>query len=627
MISHASLIGFLADGTPLPSCRSPSFGESDLEFRIRLRLQPARVGRSVEISLLLEPAGFRTRQRLQHSSSLYFSLAIANQKDEHLSIKMDNNITDEAASSGDLADLLGFDHFMTFDLLMDTSAGYLLNQEVLICAHVQASSGDDSPVSLNAHEASTGVPWDSFSGDTASAEGSVSVRVAVEGDLLTHQGPGLVDFATVHEVCIHKNMLAADFRDILAVEFALDSCVIHPCCVNEREGDSHGNGIGCAHVRLQSPLSETQLLRNSVADLVRPLGIQLWHLIILPKHEGQENPSMLVLFFKFYDPASQSLEFIGRKSLDPMTLVSELAPIVNELLGFAPSDNLMGFDEAGGVIKPLPGDGAADVSLRDYGLENGAVLYYQRRLSAATRLQLLQESAHGNSNMSSPTVPARALTRPLLLPTIPSFISTFADHFHICLKPLSHFVALSHDDHVTITVPVGASCANLLAMIAARVCHERATGTIGCMLHKVVDHHVALQCPAVNCLWCRVHSSMDGRPRGSLSRGSRREEADGIVAKSLMVKQMLRLQARARRSLGLGLETPFVLYYEVTSSIHTPTCGALRVRWLSDSRILEVPVRQDSHACDVLSKLRQVRPSISSACSLSAFPLFSLRPM
>jgi len=111
------------------------------------------------------------------------------------------------------------------------------------------------------------------------------------------------------------------------------------------------------------------------------------------------------------------------------------------------------------------------------------------------------------------------------------------------------------------------------------------------MLHKVVDHDVALDCPAVHCLWCRTLASMDGRPRGSLSRPAR--DAPGLTdaerggladagrgGKSLTVDEMLRRQAKARRRLALPSDSPYVLYYEFVTSIHAPSSGALQVLWL-----------------------------------------------
>jgi len=232
--------------------------------------------------------------------------------------------------------------------------------------------------------------------------------------------------------------------------------------------------------------------------------------------------------------------------------------------------------------------------------------------------------------------------------------STFVDQYLIELRPLYRGQGDQHarGDHgdVTITVPAGASCRQLLALLATAVCREGGDGgggaggggseggTRGCeglggdgILHKVVDHDVALGCPAVNCLWCRTLTSMDGRARGSLSRpardaggagGSGAAVGEGFGAlKSLTVSEMLRRQAKARRRLALPPESPYVLYYHVSTSIHAPSSGSLQVRWLQpppgrvgpagaedEQKILEVPVRHDSRACDVLSKLRQMAP-------------------
>ena len=100
------------------TCRSPLFGSDAFGFQVVLNLQPARAGRSVEISLLLLPRPQTLQSTLQSASSVFFSLTIKNQKDDDLSITMDEEREIDGDSHGDLSEL-GFQHFMTFDLLMD----------------------------------------------------------------------------------------------------------------------------------------------------------------------------------------------------------------------------------------------------------------------------------------------------------------------------------------------------------------------------------------------------------------------------------------------------------------------------------------------------------------------------
>ena len=259
-------------------------------------------------------------------------------------------------------------------------------------------------------------------------------------------------------------------------------------------------------------------------------------------------------------------------------------------------------------------------------IHSSSVLCFQKRLSAATRLQLLQETANGGvgSGVSS-TMIANSITRPIPLPTIPAFLGTFADYYQICLKPLPFARAAAGNDNseqdaprILVTVHSGASCGELLALISAHVCQsgadcvtESRSASDGGdrMLHKVVDHHVALGCPAVTCLWCRVHSKMDGRPRGSLARGNSAVTSDVRSAKGLMVSQMLRLQALARRRLGVGADTPFVLYFQVTNSLYTRPAAVLNIQlgdYFNMNREIQVPARHDSRACDIKSKLRQM---------------------
>jgi len=121
------------------TCRSPLFGSDAFGFQVVLNLQPARAGRSEEISLLLLPRPQTLNPTLQSASSVFFSLTIKNQKDDDLSITMDEERELDGDSHGDLKNLseLGFQHFMTFDLLMDTSAGYLSSEGVMISTFVR----------------------------------------------------------------------------------------------------------------------------------------------------------------------------------------------------------------------------------------------------------------------------------------------------------------------------------------------------------------------------------------------------------------------------------------------------------------------------------------------------------
>jgi hypothetical protein len=51
------------------------------------------------------------------------------------------------------------------------------------------------------------------------------------------------------------------------------------------------------------------------------------------------------------------------------------------------------------------------------------------------------------------------------------------------------------------------------------------------------------------------------------------------VGKSLTVNEMFRRQAKARRRLAVAVQAPFVLYYQLTDSIHAPSSARLDVRW------------------------------------------------
>ncbi len=399
------------------TCRSPLFGSDAFGFQVVLNLQPARAGRSVEISLLLLPRPQTLQTTLQSASSVFFSLTIKNQKDDDLSITMDEEREIDGDSHGDLSEL-GFQHFMTFDLLMDTSAGYLSSEGVMIstCVRIVMTPPTNT---LTSACSSLSPSITSSVGCAAQGGGRVVVRVACEDDLHRHVGAGLIDFAAAHEFVVHAHTPMSDFREVMAGDlgFAASACCIHPCLF-----------VHMRHLRLLPPISDVQLTQ-SIADLVRPLGSEEWNLLVLPRFgrgggggavDGDED---LLLFLKFYDPSSQSLEYIGNLLVKPTTMLSAMGPLVNQRIGLAPREALSGYQElcggaaggvegaggAGGVfLRPLQpsqfgaladrgelsGDighehaVSSDVSVREFGLAYGSVLYFQKRLcNANTRLQ------------------------------------------------------------------------------------------------------------------------------------------------------------------------------------------------------------------------------------------------
>ena len=70
-------------------------------------------------------------------------------------------------------------------------------------------------------------------------------------------------------------------REVISADlgFTPSTSSIHPCIVHRRSGaEPHVDGEGVAErrsgIKLLPPLTELQLSRNSIADLVRPLGPQ-----------------------------------------------------------------------------------------------------------------------------------------------------------------------------------------------------------------------------------------------------------------------------------------------------------------------------------------------------------------
>jgi hypothetical protein len=94
-------------------------------------------------------------------------------------------------------------------------------------------------------------------------------------------------------------------------------------------------------------------------------------------------------------------------------------------------------------------------------------------------------------------------------------------------------------------------------------------------------------------------TTLDGRQRGSLARMREGQEGTGgggggvhalgggirvagspgaSVGKILTVNELFRRQAKARRRLAVAVQAPFVLYYQLTDSIHAPSSARLDVR-------------------------------------------------
>ena len=646
------------------TCHSDSFGDKGLKFHIRLDLTQNHTRRGREISLMIEPTP-DTRQALRAARSIIISLTIKNQRDDHLSITMDEKRElelDGATPAGPRSinlNALGFNHFMTFDLLVDSSAGYLTSDGVIISAKVTTDFEADGSELLSATAGA---------GSSDTSKECVVVRVACEDDLHRHVGPGLVDFGAVQEFHAPASTRASDLRAVMAANlgFDLSAFVFHPCLIHQHfsgENVQDGTVAGVSRrTTLLPALAEFQWTRNNVAGLVQPMGCKELNLVMLPRMDQQEDSQLV--FLKFYDPTSQSLEYIGNVLARSSACLSSLGPQVNELIGLAPRELLWGFEELGhsqgSVVRQLQDGGALDgeggqsplwassappgpgraVSLQEFGLPYGAILCFQKQLPASTRLQMLHEAEIGGSSPvvshMNPMAGEAILSRPLPLPTIPMFLSTFVDSYAICFRPLIHG---GSQVGFTVKVSAQASCRELLSLLIATIENDEAEGrrsdSMGGknILHKVVDHHVALNCPAVTCVWCRTHTTIDGIPRGSLTRspsnvyGRGDEEITGILSSSCSgkcktVNEMLKWQAKARRRLAVAPDTPFVLYYQLATAIHSPSSVPLKIRWLdpqlprpagddsavSSPKVLQVPVRQDSRACDVLSKLRQMAP-------------------
>ena len=649
------------------TCHSDCFGDEGLKFHIRLDLTQNHTRRSREISLMIEPTP-ETRPALRAARSIIISLTIKNQRDDHLSITMDEKRElelDGATPAGPRSinlNALGFNHFMTFDLLVDSSAGYLTSEGVIISAKVTTDFEAEGSELVCA---TTGA------GSSDTAEECVVVRVASEDDLHRHVGPGLVDFGAVQEFHAPASTRASDLRAFMAANlgFDLSAFVFHPCLIHKHftgENGQDGTVAGVSRrTTLLPALADFQWTRNNVAGLVQPMGCKELNLVMLPRMDQQEDAQLV--FLKFYDPTSQSLEYIGNVLARSSALLSSLGPQVNELIGLAPRELLWGFEELGhsqgSVVRQLQDGGALDgeggqsplwassappgpgrdMSLAEFGLPYGAILCFQKQLPASTRLQIMQEAAIGGSSPVvsnvNPMAGEAIVSRPLPLPTIPMFLSTFVDSYAICFRPLIHG---GSQVEFTVKVSAQASCRELLLLLIETVENDEAEGRRSDsisgknILHKVVDHHVALNCPAVTCVWCRTHTTIDGIPRGSLTRspsnaygriGRGDAEITGVLSSSFSgkcktVNEMLKWQAKARRRLAVAPDTPFVLYYQLATAIHSPSSVPLKIRWLdpqlprlagddpavSSPKVLQVPVTQDSRACDVLSKLRQMAP-------------------
>eukprot|EP00961_Rhodomonas_salina_P172910 2331484-Rhodomonas_salina.2 len=132
-------------------------------------------------------------------------------------------------------------------------------------------------------------------------------------------------------------MPATDFRDKIHREILEDAAIL-PC--NPIEGP-RGRTL-----EVQKPLRDIQFSRNSVQvsllsprcsaltdtyaspvgqDLVRPLGAREWRVIALKKEHaaGMEEGGVL-LFVKFFDNQTSSLELVGNFVIEPNAAVSSL---------------------------------------------------------------------------------------------------------------------------------------------------------------------------------------------------------------------------------------------------------------------------------------------------------------
>eukprot|EP00123_Amoebidium_parasiticum_P017348 comp23811_c0_seq1/m.41432 comp23811_c0_seq1/g.41432 ORF comp23811_c0_seq1/g.41432 comp23811_c0_seq1/m.41432 type:complete len:1238 (-) comp23811_c0_seq1:366-4079(-) len=96
----------------------------------------------------------------------------------------------------------------------------------------------------------------------------------------------------------------------------------------------------------------------------------------VPDAEAEVGMNDILLFFKFYDPVKETLEYVGHATVNKMQKIRELYPMLRRLVGLGPTEPIVCYEE----IKPdyielcVP-----DKTLTGSEMGNGDIVVFQRR--------------------------------------------------------------------------------------------------------------------------------------------------------------------------------------------------------------------------------------------------------
>ncbi|EKX48382.1 hypothetical protein GUITHDRAFT_136887 [Guillardia theta CCMP2712] len=288
----------------------------------------------------------------QEAHVFEYRLTIRNQKDDNLSISMDE-VADFSQTGGSPQRRFGFETFMTLDLLKDVHAGYMNDSNIIV--HGVFRRVDAIPEVISEVR------------DTQ----TIKLCAIFESDLKSHLGIDLFDASTVAQRNVSARCRLIDVVDQLSKDHTWiqkEQFVLY----NARCKD----GISrCARI------TSAELYHG--LDCLEHAGDSLQ--LIFLKQESLLSERSKRLFVKVHDESLKSFKYAGCYTVHDETLLRDLYINVMQSWRLSRGDEIFGWREADGGLKPLMDSKPVRLS----GLHDGSTLYLRGQRTDAQQVHLL----------------------------------------------------------------------------------------------------------------------------------------------------------------------------------------------------------------------------------------------
>eukprot|EP00960_Hanusia_phi_P058985 764041-Hanusia_phi.AAC.1 len=302
---------------------------------------------------------FNMRDLSSKAKHLGFRLTIKNQKDDNLSISMDE-VIDFSQNVVACEKRFGFDTFMTLDLLKDAHAGYVYNRKILVqgtfrCVNVNSNTSD-------VHK--------------------LIVYVILESDLKSHMGGGLFDLARVSKRSVSASSQLLDLVEELSKEHTWIKKEQPVYLYNARNQDGSPK---CARIAPDD--------FHHAFDRLEHVGNGLQLMFVKYDRMTFDNTKSM-LFVKVYDDTIESFKYAGCYTVQEDMRMGDLYTSIEEGVRFSRGSEVFGWHErADGCLRPL----IDSKTVRLSGLRDGCTICLRALTGEPTQLSLLVQRLDGSA--------------------------------------------------------------------------------------------------------------------------------------------------------------------------------------------------------------------------------------